>query len=112
MLEWNVYYYNCNGRKIESFNIFDHGSFREDMKKAAKKIKNKEDFEKQLKSNLMYYMWSKSEWEIILAPWVGGDRDRDAIKIDVYDQIMLNWNIFVEYCWNNRIKLSKIKSTY
>lgn len=45
----------------------------------------------------MYYMWSKCEYEIILSPWTGR---ADDIKIDVYDQIMMNWNSFVDYVWS------------
>jgi hypothetical protein len=26
---------------------------------------------------------------------------RTAEKIDVYDQIMMNWNIFIDYVWEN-----------
>lgn len=43
-IRWNVFYHNCNSRSIETFNVFEHGSFREYVKKAAKKYQNKEDF--------------------------------------------------------------------
>ena len=33
---WNVYYENINGSKIQQFNIFDHDSFNEDVKKIYK----------------------------------------------------------------------------
>ena len=42
-------------------------------------------------------MWSKCEYEIILSPWTGR---ADDIKIDIYDQIMMNWNSFVDYVWS------------
>ena len=45
----------------------------------------------------MYYMWSKCEYEIILSPLTGR---ADDIKIDVYDQIMMNFDRFVDYCWS------------
>lgn len=105
-MEWNVYYYNINKKKIESFNIFDYWIFKEDVQKAVSKLKNKEDLEKQLRRELFYYFGSKAEWEIILTPWCGGDRERDAIKVDVHDQVMLNWDKFVEYVWDHRKELS------
>ena len=43
-MNWNVYDYDINKNKIKVFNIFDHWSFREDIKKAAKKYKIKEEF--------------------------------------------------------------------
>lgn len=107
-MKWNVYYYDINHKEISVFNIFDHWSFREYVKKAIKKYKNKEEFAEQLKSELCYYFWSKSEWEIIIAPWVGGDRVKDVIKVDVYSQVMNNWEIFFDYVWNNREEILKV----
>lgn len=45
----------------------------------------------------MYYFWSKTEWEVIVSPWVGKGGDE---KIDVYDQLKLNWDKFVDYVWS------------
>lgn len=107
-MKWNVYIYNINQKKIEPFNIFDHWRFVEDVKKDIKKYKNKDEFADKLKSELMYFFWSKAEYEIIIAPWCGGDRGRDSIKIDVFDQVMMNWDVFVDYVWKNRKEISKL----
>lgn len=105
MLEWNVYYENFNAREIQETNIFSHGSFLTDLKKAHKKYKdNREAFEKEVKSSLMYWYWSKCEWEIIISDWPPSDRV-PAIKVDVYDQVMLNWNVFMDYLWEHREEL-------
>lgn len=101
-MEWNVYHYNSNKNKIELYNIFDHYSFNKYIKKAARECFIKEDFIEQLQSELRYYFWSKAEWEVLVSPWVGGDREKDTVKIDVYDQVMMNWDKFTEYVWNNR----------
>lgn len=101
--EWNVYRYNMNRRKIEPFNIFDHWSFSEDVKKYKKKCKDKDEFAEELKHSLFYYFWSKAEYEVLISPWCGGS-EKDAVKIDVYSQVMLNWDKFVEYVWNADIK--------
>ena len=101
MLVWNVYYENFNKRKIETFNIFKHYRFWEDCIKNKKKNKNnKDNFVEQLRRDLRYYYWSKSEWEIILTSW-SLRKDFDEEKIDVFDQIELNWDRFVDYVWNN-----------
>ena len=104
-MEWNVYYYNVNRQKIETFNIFKHGYFVKYIAQHLQTCVDKDSFAKELQSELRYYFWSKSEWEIIIAPWVG-NKNPDEVKIDVYDQIMLNFNIFVDYIWNNRQELS------
>lgn len=102
-ITWNVFYHNSNSRSIETFNVFEHGSFREYVKKAARKVQSKEDFAIQLRREVMYYFWSKCEWEVVIAPWVGGDNEER--KVDVSWQIMNNWDVFVDYTWNNRKKL-------
>ena len=108
LMKWNVYIYDINQQKMADFNIFDHGSFVEYVKKAIKKFKNKEVFASQLKTELAYYFWSKSEWEIIISPWCGNKKPCD-VKIDVFDQVMMNFDIFVDYVWNNRKEILKIE---
>lgn len=103
-MEWNVYIHNINSRKIEIFNIFRHGRFTEDVRKAAKKYKRKNEFAEQLKNELRYYFWAKCEWETIIGPWIGNTA-KISKKIDVYGQVMLNWDVFVDYVWNNRKEL-------
>ena len=103
-IRWNVFYHNCNSRSIETFNVFEHGSFREYVKQAAKKYQSKEDFAKQLRSEVMYYFWSKCEWEVLVTPLVS-PRESEKKKVDVCWQIMNNWDVFVDYTWANRKKL-------
>ena len=74
------------------------------MKKAARKVHSKEDFAKQLRTEVMYYFWAKCEWEVLIKPWVGSKGNEEK-KVDVCWQIMNNWDAFVDYVWNNRKKL-------
>lgn len=107
MLEWNVYCENFNAQKIEIFNVFRHYGFHEDCKKAARKYsKDKEAFEKAIKSSAMYYFWSKCEWEIILSDWPPSGRFSKE-KIDVYDQLRLNWQAFIDYTWDHAVELRR-----
>lgn len=96
---WNVYRYSTNKRKMVIYNIFDHGSFYNDVKKDFKECNHKEAFFKKLRDNVFYYFWCKSEHEIIIAPWVGGDKEKDSVKIDIYHQVMLNFDVFADYTW-------------
>ena len=106
-MKWNVYYYNSNRERMETYNIFNHYGFVKYVIEHLKKIKNKDDFALKLKSELMYYFWSKAEWEIIISSWP--NRDNDELKIDVFDQVMLNWEAFVDYCWSNKKKILKLE---
>lgn len=107
MLTWNVYYENFNAGRIETYNVFNHYRFWDDCIKNVKK--NKEDrkaFEEQLRRDLMYYYWSKCEWEIILSAWPARKNFHEE-KIDVFDQIYLNWDKFTDYVWENRNNIKK-----
>lgn len=110
-LAWNVYRYNINTDTMETFNIFKHGSFYNMLVKAKKKYKKDTtlDFKEEVRKSLMYYFWCKSEYEILLSPWVGGDREKDTIKIDIYNQVMLNFDKFYAYLLENIKLLKEIK---
>ena len=97
LIEWYVYYHDSNAQKIIRWNVFNHGSFKNEVDKILQKKIDKVDFSEKLKREVMYYFWSKCEYEIILSPWTGR---ADDIKIDVYDQIMMNFNRFVDYVWS------------
>ena len=104
-LVWNVIYHNRDHHCIDTFNIFDHYSFRSDLRRDTKRCKTKEDFAEKLRSALMYYFWSKYEWEITIGPWPSSNSTTKAIKEDVYWQIKNNWDVFLDYVWNERKKL-------
>lgn len=118
MIEWNVYRYNINRDKIESFNIFNHWTFCEYTKKAINKYKAKEDFEDQLKRELSYYFWSKCEHELVieitknnrifLIPWAGC-REPEKVKIDVTDDGNYNWKTFANIHTNRQRYGNKAK---
>lgn len=99
LTEWYVLYSDSNVRKIVKWNIFNHGTFKREVDKLLKENLTKDDFSEKLRRLLMYYMWSKSEYEIIVSPWVGRAED---IKIDVFSQVHMNWDRFVDYIWSFR----------
>lgn len=99
-LAWNVYYHDFNKREIRKFNIFDHWKFNEDVSKDLYKCRSREEFAKFLRGHLFYYFNSKCEYEVLISPWIG-DREKGTIKVDVYDQVMMNWEIFLDYCWTH-----------
>lgn len=129
-LEYYVYYHNFNGKSVEKFNVFAHGRFLENVKKNLKKCETKEEFAEELRKDLAYYFWSKAEWEVVITPWVPhitmSELDRlnkereDSFKnynrepyrlyvnpdvgkkIDVYEQVRLNWDLFVDYVWSHK----------
>lgn len=96
-MHWKVFYYDINAQKISTYDIFDHRCFRVDIEKKLNFCETKEQFAERLKANLMYYFWSKAEWEVVISAWVGGDASK---KIDVYTQVMNNFDVFLDYVWS------------
>ena len=100
-LIWNVYHHNFNLDTIELINIFNHAGFRREVNNALKEISDKERFSEELRSLLMYYYWSKCEYEIVISAFVGS-RNNVSKKIDIYSQVMSNWSVFLDYVWNHK----------
>lgn len=104
-LEWNVLYYDINRNEISTYNIFRHSGFNKYVKEAFEKCKTKEEFAEILRRELMYYFWSKVEWELIieldednhifLIPWCGC-RNPEEIKIDVTNDTSFDWMGFAK----------------
>ena len=99
-MEWYVFFEDSCRQEIGKFNIFEHPSFMNDVKKAYKEHKdNFNAFSEQVKQSLKYYYWSQCEWELVLSDWPKSDKIPEEI-IDVYDQVVLNWDIFIKYVWD------------
>ncbi len=151
MLVWNAYIENINRREIEVYNIFNHGGFYEDLYRATQKYKRAskvatkltekekclEEFKEDLRRSLLYYFWSKCEWEIVMTSWptyiepselqrlnaaflaetakygheprVLDINLRVEKKVDVYDQVMSNFGPFMEYILTHIKEIKKPK---
>ena len=119
-MTWNVFIYDFNKRKIEIKNIFNISStFNEDFEALKVQtlrgdIATKEEFADKLKSILRYTFWCRREYEIAISDLCWTYRDatdemkvkeyehycKTAEKIDIYSQVEMNWDKFVDYVWN------------
>ena len=108
-LEWNVWVSDFNARKIETHNVFAHYGFWNDLVKFKRKYgKDREEFTKHVRSSMMYYYWSKCEWEVIIDHWPPSERYRKK-KIDVFEQVDINFDKFMDYLWANLRKVKKLE---
>lgn len=127
---WNVYRENFNNNSIIKYNIFNHNGFAKEINELLKENTTKDEFAEQLKWSLRYYFWGKSEYEVVITSWVTYI-DREELnrinneyeeyndkwgyypykinispdvskKVDIYSQVMLNWEQFVDYVWSNK----------
>ena len=100
--------------------------YTESPKKMAAEVKKFKEttFASKLDSTLRYCFWSRSEYEVIVTSWpprvspANAQKLNNSVeehpnwysyaldldveeKIDIYDQIKNNWDIFVNYVWDN-----------
>ncbi len=93
---FNVWVHDMNKRTMEPFNVFKHRSFYKYCMKAYKEFDKDKDYKKfseQLKKEARCYFWCKAEHEITITPYVGGNGEER--KIDIYDQLEMNWDLFM-----------------
>lgn len=106
---WNVYYEDWNAKEIRIRNIFDHYSFVKDCAKDLKKLKDdREAAEERIRRNLLYYFWAKCEHEVVITAWVNPKNEDIDRKVDIYEQVYINWHIFFEYVWERRKDVMKL----
>lgn len=100
-MHWRVFVDDFNEKRIKEYDIFEHHSFAEDVKKAYKKHRTDFDaFAEKVRGSLFYHFCSKCEWEVIVSAWPPSERVKER-KVDVYEQVMLNWDVFIEYVWTS-----------
>ena len=123
-----VYKESFNSKKIEKFNVFNNWKFLEDIEKLFKNKPTKEQAADEIKRYLFYYYGSKCEYEIIITSWPCyiSNEELDKVneeklrykreyghysyvnnivptvgeKIDIRQQVLMNWDIFFDYVWN------------
>lgn len=95
---WHVYWFNPNSHKIETRNVFNLSiRFNDELDRLREEhIKDFYTFSEELRHVVMCCFWSKCEYEIVISPWVSNGEPQ---KIDVYDQLRLNWETFAAYTW-------------
>ena len=102
-MKWTVKHYDYNIPAITDYDLFPY--FEEFLLKLKKQKLTREEFAKEIKSELMYHYWSKCEYEIFiekendgriyLLPHCGG-REKDVAFLDVTDDTSFDWKGFEE----------------
>lgn len=98
-LEYYVLLPNINNERDYKFNVFRSSRFFRclmDLKARTKKD-NTLNIKEEVKHLLQYSFWGKAEYEIMVKVLFG----KEEHKIDVYEQIMLNYDLFYEYLIRN-----------
>lgn len=96
---WNVFIEDMNQKRIIVYNVFDHSGFLNDCNLAWEVSNNDfSKFKNYVETSMLYFYWRRCEWEIIISDFPPCNTFKEK-KTDVYEQIKINWNIFIEYLW-------------
>lgn len=98
-IEWNVYNFNITHKSITIFNVFRHTAFKRSVYHLLEKCDNKTDFSEKVRKEAFYFFGSRAEYEVVISAWVGGDGTEQQ-KVDVYSQLSMNWERFIDYLWD------------
>ena len=96
--KWNVWIWNFNNDILEQYDVVP--MLLRELKSLRKEDfpMNKRSMDKELKTWAQYYFWARGEYEMIVQ---GLHKKDNEEKVDVYDQLMLNWDTFSEAFWKN-----------
>jgi len=97
--KWYVFFHSHIDKAIKQFNIFDHPTFAAKFEKIRKKKLDKDEFAEEIRSILFYHFNSKYEYEVIIGALSNHRKDDEEIKVDIYSQVMLNWDVFIDYIY-------------
>lgn len=133
-LEWFVFLHDWNSKDIRPFNVFNSARFYDGLLRIKKSMKKKpldfDAFSKELNSIAMYSFWAKCEYEIIITDLtctidneelrrlqkVDEDSRVEYVnlachkKVDIYEQLKLNWDKFAGYIFENLNSVKPLKA--
>lgn len=104
---WNVWLWDINHDELEVYDVIPR--FIYEFKRLKKKNipDTIEKLSEWLNSEALHTFWSRCEYEILIYGWPPRKSNE---KVDVYDQLQLNWEAFVNYFYENvYLKLTKNK---
>ena len=104
MIHWYVYEEDVNARTIEVVDLLSHPYMKRELPAILEQCNgSKDEFAKLIRTALMYQYWARCEYEIILTGWPPPNPTRfKDLKIDIFDQVSMNWDAFIDYIWTHR----------
>ena len=90
---WYVYRPNINSRTVEAYDVLSHPALRADILRAFnRENRTLADFMEDVRKAVSYYFRRKAEYEVYVSE---SENHSVLLKIDPYDQIMMNFDSFV-----------------
>ena len=83
--------------KVVPYNVFNSANFSRDVEEIlAISGRSRAFISDALDHAAQYAFWSKCEYEFIASDWPPSGKNE---KIDVYNQLKMNWERFMDYVW-------------
>lgn len=89
MFQYKVLKFNHNKKEIE---FWDIGPTVTNLFSDIPSNATYEDFSQTIEIRLQSRFWARCEYEVVVSDWPNGTTHR---KIDIYEQIKANWEIFI-----------------
>ena len=119
--KFNVLVWNFNSDSLEYYDVMPYlrNSYKERKERYKVVVKRKdfdpnneyykvpetlEDFKNFVKNESLYQFWSRCEYEMICHAW---PVKKNAHKLDVHEQIMMNIDVIAEILYKEMHKLSE-----
>lgn len=96
-LNWNVYI-KLKGQ-IEMFNIFTEKMFIKKFQSLVKEDLTFTKFSIKLRALIHESFHNKKDYTVYVT---AKDADIQDVEYSVYKQVMMNWESFIQYVWNNK----------
>lgn len=96
-LNWNVYI-KLKGQ-IEMFNIFTEKMFMKKFQSLVKEDLTFTKFSIKLRALIHESFCNKKDYTVYVT---AKDADIQDVEYSVYKQVMMNWESFIQYVWNNK----------
>ena len=110
-MKWNVILKAGGDAKFKPYNIFDYDDFRLSIEELFEKQYPKDRFLLELERIADYFFHAQIEWEMLFPPMnIAKHSKYNALtwyKIDVYEQLRINWERFSDYMWTESQKAEK-----
>lgn len=108
--EFNVLEFNFTTRKLDHYDVLPY--FRREWKSkkydsfGKSKVKNKAQLKEWIMKAAHYQFWSRCEYEFLIGPWPYKEDKlkEELIKVDVFQQIMINIDIVTDILYKEFFK--------
>lgn len=128
-LEWKVFIHEPNSNAFIAFNVFNSTRFVEGLQRLKKSMKKKPLTDKEIIDEVehlaKYAFWGKCEYEVVLTDLfcnidnkeirrlrnVDSEKRIESVnlmysrKVDVFEQLYMNWEHFSKYVLDNLGKI-------